>query len=276
MNNRVAVVIPIYKVEPSLVELASLKQCVLFLDAYPILFVCSATLDITRYLNVFKELKRNISIDHFVRFDPLYFTSIIGYNKLLMSVSFYKEFKSFNYMLIYQLDAWVFYDNLQYWCEQGYDYIGAPWYDGWINPSKSSKFIGVGNGGFSLRKIESHLKVLHSFRYVRPVGLLWQDFSKSKSWKSFITLLRKLTVTNNTYHRFNDFDTNEDVFWGKIANKKFKWFKLPEEEIAIKFAWETLPSILHEKNEQKLPFGCHKWEVYEPDFWKQFIPNHSN
>ena len=30
-------------------------------------------------------------------------------------------------MLIYQLDAFVFQDDLAYWCQQNYDYIGAPW-----------------------------------------------------------------------------------------------------------------------------------------------------
>ena len=30
-------------------------------------------------------------------------------------------------MLIYQLDAYVFKDELLNWANKGYDYIGAPW-----------------------------------------------------------------------------------------------------------------------------------------------------
>lgn len=30
--------------------------------------------------------------------------------------------------MIYQLDAWVFNDELSSWCSLGYDYIGAPFF----------------------------------------------------------------------------------------------------------------------------------------------------
>ena len=38
----------------------------------------------------------------------------------------YSRFEKYEYMLIYQLDAFVFSDRLMEFVEAGYDYIGAP------------------------------------------------------------------------------------------------------------------------------------------------------
>ncbi|MCK5681152.1 hypothetical protein KAI46_10130 [bacterium] len=53
-----------------------------------------------------------------------------AYNKLLVFPGFWDAFPSFEYMLIAQLDAFVFRDNLDEWCRKGYAYIGAPWLNG--------------------------------------------------------------------------------------------------------------------------------------------------
>jgi hypothetical protein len=44
-----------------------------------------------------------------------------------LSEEFYQAFTDFEFMLIYQLDAFVFRDELADWCRSGYEYIGAPW-----------------------------------------------------------------------------------------------------------------------------------------------------
>ncbi len=43
----------------------------------------------------------------------------------MMDNTFYKQFLNYEYILIYQLDAFVFKDELNY-CSQGIDYVGAP------------------------------------------------------------------------------------------------------------------------------------------------------
>ena len=60
-------------------------------------------------------------------FDPAYFTSIQGYNRLLLSTEFYQRFLGSAYLLICQLDVFVFRDELAGWVARGYDYVGAPW-----------------------------------------------------------------------------------------------------------------------------------------------------
>ena len=83
------------------------------------------------------------------------------------------------YILIYQLDAFVFKDELKEWCQKGYDYIGAPWIATientiWLkyfnivarkfrSKNKNNReqiFFKVGNGGFSLRRTSSHYSIV--------------------------------------------------------------------------------------------------------------------
>lgn len=44
----------------------------------------------------------------------------------MLSAEFYDRFAAYEYVLIYQLDAFVFADRLAEFCQMGYDYIGAP------------------------------------------------------------------------------------------------------------------------------------------------------
>jgi len=270
-KNSIAILIPIYKDVLTQAEKASLHQVIKILGSYPILFVCSKNLATDIYKEYCIEFGIEVSEIKFIRFNPYYFSSISGYNKLLISYSFYKRFSSFKYVLIYQLDAWVFKDDLQYWCDKNYDYIGAPWFEGWVHANADSKFIGAGNGGFSLRKISAHLKVLTSFKYLRAPGLFVKEFKNNIGFASFKKMVISLTLRNNTFSLFNDWDNQEDVFWSFKAGTKFKWFKVAPPEIAMSFSFEVNASLLFKLNHNNLPFGCHKWEIYDSDFWKEII-----
>ena len=49
-----------------------------------------------------------------------------SYSDYVLSSEFYDTFKAYDYMLLYQLDAFVFEDRLMEFWELKYDYIGAP------------------------------------------------------------------------------------------------------------------------------------------------------
>src|SRR5476651_1552466 len=119
MSNLVAVVIPIYKKKPDSNELMSLKQCLSVLKNYPIIFLGPANLDTTVYQKLCNSTPFKM-----ITFDEFYFGSIDGYNQLMLSPGFYKSFLDYKFILIYQLDAYVFKDELTYWCNQNYDFIG--------------------------------------------------------------------------------------------------------------------------------------------------------
>ncbi|RZJ87158.1 MAG: hypothetical protein EOO20_16720 [Chryseobacterium sp.] len=196
----------------------------------------------------------------------------------MISKEFYKRFSSSEYILIYQLDAWVFKDELLEWCNNGYDYIGAPLYEGFGEAKENSAFLGIGNGGLSLRKVSSHLKVLHSFAFIRSFKELeekkYQDKKITPVQK--IKLLLEFVTANNTFHLLNHYDYNEDTFWGVIISRKFKWFKVPDEQTASRFSMEVKAPYLYHSNHNTLPFGCHAWEKYHLDFWSRFIQLNQN
>lgn len=263
--NTCAIIIPVYKEVPDKNEERSLIQVFKVLKEFNFCLVCSDNLNIAYYYDIANLHQVDMVI---TTFHPNYFANLTGYNKLLLSLDFYKRFISFKYILIYQLDAWVFRDELNYWCQQNYDYIGAPWI--YKNIEGDRIFAGVGNGGFSLRKVHSHIKALKSFALINTLGYAFYLFkNESQKYgpaKSFI----KNFVYNNSYYRFNRFSENEDVYWGIFVSGKFKWFNVPNEATASKFSVELMPTFFI-NSKYELPFGCHAWEKYEPDFWKNHI-----
>jgi hypothetical protein len=171
------------------------------------------------------------------RFAPEYFRSVSGYNRLMVSADFYRAFEEFEFVLVHQLDAFVFSDQLLDWCGRGHDYVGAPWIDvGWIDYQNPPPTL-VGNGGFSLRKIETMLGVCE--RFARRIA----------AWKG-----------------------NEDGFWSYFASTNWPGYRLPSTEEALSFAFDRSPAKCFELTGGKLPFGCHAWPSYR-EFWAPHMVN---
>jgi hypothetical protein len=249
----VAVTIPIYKQYPDANELISLNQTIRILNRYPIIFFAPQSLDTSFYENHCAN-KINFKIK---RFNNDYFDGIQGYNKLMLSKEFYFAFNNYKYILICQLDAYVFRDELEYWCNKGYDYIGAPYafVDMDAYPMKvltkyrallkiikryfpwSYTFKQVGNGGLSLRNVKKTLFLLN-FKKLHP-----------KLWKTLM----------------------EDNFFQYWGNVMFPFFKLPDVIEAAKFSIELDPEKTFQSIGNKLPFGCHAYMRYQPEFWKKHI-----
>ena len=149
MMSKVIIVIPVYKEIMSNEEEKSFKQCCKILKEYPICLITHINLDYRHYNQIALHYGVQLSVEFF---DRIFFESVYGYNRLMLSKLFYERFIQNEYILIYQLDAYIFEDNLLYWCDKGYDFIGAPLLEdkyGWEN-----KYIisNSNNGGFSLRK----------------------------------------------------------------------------------------------------------------------------
>ncbi|HTE24073.1 DUF5672 family protein [Flavitalea sp.] len=263
MKHSKVILIIVHKSEPSDFELNSLAQCYKILGKHPIKLIAPAGLDMANY----KRVNSNIEVDFI---DPRWQSNYAMFNRLKILPFIYKRYRVFDYILFYELDAWVFRDELDYWCDQAFDYIGAPWFEGWQHATENSPFIGIGNGGFSLRKVSSHLKVLNTFSYIIPIKTLGSNFLKNPGFKELITLAKRLTIANNTYHIFNTFSENEDYFWGSFIAKKFQWFHVPDLNTALRFSVEINPHLFI-KTMGDLPFGCHGWYKYNVDFWRNYI-----
>ena len=268
--NKVCIVIPIYKEFPTDWERASFCSALKVLTNYDMVIYTHKELNLEIYHNLARQFDKDLRVECF---DKNYFSSVIGYNRLCLTVDFYKRVSTYEYMLIYQLDAWVFRDELEYWCNKGYDYIGAPFFTGFGTHESGAELWAVGNGGFSLRKISFILTVL---KYEHKISSR-VDF-KNGFMGMIKSGLKSLGIRNTIAYYVNRvYDhINEDYFFSDYIPRKtdreiLKPY-LPKPEEAARFAFECSPSYLYKLCGEKLPFGCHAFEKYEFDtFWKKHI-----
>lgn len=266
-QKKCVVVIPAYKVDLNDSEILSIRQCLSVLNKYDFRLVCPEKLDTSTYEQLFSEYNKNLET---VRFDLHFFRSIDGYNALLLSKDFYTHFIEWEYMLIYQPDAFVFRDELEYWCSQGYDYIGAPWR---IVRTTEIDPINSGNGGLSLRKVNSMLDALTNRRFLLSLKGLKYLYEERGPYRKPYLLIRGIFGFQNSVKSIIEKDlANEDKFFAMQRYRRKKPLKVPNSDVAMFFSFEQDPSFLFEQTGNKLPFGCHAWEKYEYDsFWKKYI-----
>ncbi len=262
MKEPVVIIIPFYKDTVTEYERIALEQCFKVLSKYPIIAIKPNRLILPAEVGQF-PFSGTISFnDHF-------FEGIAGYNRLMLSKTFYEAFLNYELMLIYQTDAFVFEDKLDYWCRQRFDYIGAPWlkdcehpdivkavkstiqyyfhtrYNVYKNgePSKYQWENRVGNGGFSLRRVAK----FHSLCIQKKAEI-------------------EFYLKQNTHHY------NEDSFWSIAVNRKQKVLNIPNYKVGLKFAFEFAPERGLKLNNGSLPFGCHGWER-QLNFWRPIFQN---
>jgi hypothetical protein len=257
-KKKIAVVIPVYKMQLSAYESISLNRCKEILSGYPIIMVKPASLDAT-------PLTAGTSIST-LSFDDHYFESVHGYNNLLMAEGFYNSFAEYEYILICQLDTFIFSDKLSYWCGQGYDYIGAPWLS--LNPHKD-----IFNK--AINRIKNYLYVRYNVKYKDGMPKLGKQL-ENRVGNGGLSLRRvslfaqycvKYKATIEHYIALRHPWFNEDIFWSIELNRKTKQLKIPGLKEALQFAFETNPARALKINNGQLPFGCHGWDK-NIEFWK--------
>lgn len=249
------VIFPLYK-SPSPLELVFLENGIQLTKGFKQVLVAPEGLTIDSTFGALEQLEVK-------RFSRHYFEGVQGYNQLLLSRGFYTTFALFDYILIHQADVFLFKEELASWCEKNYDYIGAPWFRpdklnrGFLfnafqnvklafkkNKVYATRHNRVGNGGLSLRKVSTALKVLEA---VQP------------------QLLKQYTGAGGPQF-------NEDIFWSLEAPTILQAYSVPTMREAMHFAVEFEPTKAYEFLGEKLPFGCHAPLKHEAAFWKKFIP----
>lgn len=257
----IAVVVPVYLSTLSDKERISFERCLKLLSGYNVVVIKPEHLKLEEFI----ERYRIIRVENF---PDECFSSLRAYNKLVLTEEFYRRFQDYVYILIYQLDAYVFRDELLDWANRGYDYIGAPWIPAkkhyrstlgrfrlltqrfvyklfGCQSFKSPKFYAyqVGNGGLSLRKVDKMIAL--TAYYKEKITRLLDDDEEFYPEDVFLLL--------------------------EITDKKYRLQK-PSFSEALKFSMDERPELAYEYNNRSLPFGCHAWydEKYYP-FWSLII-----
>ena len=225
-NKDIGIIVPIYKNDLSQFEKISLEQLGKMMSDYLIIFCAPEGF---REDGLYHRISSRVE-----RFNEGFFSGIDGYNRLMMSKEFYDRFDNFEYILIYQLDAFVFKDDLLRFIKMNYDYIGAPWRYPFGRYKVADRLIcgNVGNGGLSLRKVSTFSMLCQNYQ------------SEIDMWEE-----------------------NEDSFWDYCARFLEKDFRIAPISVARQFSFEDLPDRWYLQNGKKLPFGCHAWMKKSRDFY---------
>lgn len=239
---KIVTVIPVYKPEPDEIESFSLEQYNKICGTkYDIVFIAPENMSMEKYDRFFEEYEVK-------RFSKHYFVNTITYSQLLVQHEFWTTFKDYDYMMIYQPDCLIFRDEITEWAEKGYEYIGAPIFSSlsyWpmFIKNKNHKPI-VGNGGFSLRKIQTFIDICD------PTGEIRKTYDpKFEIWPKIWC---------------------EDRFYCDELREVYM-LDIPTWETATKFALDMNVDYAFDMlNIPKIPMGCHAYDKNIRS-WKELV-----
>lgn len=251
------IIVPVYKPLNACdkFSISSLIKTILYdgelkYPLYVILPVHNREALITDFNTYIKEVF-NISLDasRFISFSDEFFTSVSAYSKLLLTSNFYKTFYDlgYEYSYIFQLDCYLFRDELPYWVKLGYDFIGSPIMATNSDWGPNCGLLNyVGNGGFSLRNNKTLCEALDT-------GGRYKDIYKKYGEELFNKRLPK-----NTDKCYIDF---EDIYICRLLSRFIK-LRIPSAKVASRFSWDRNPWVVSNVYGVDLPMACHNWVLF--------------
>jgi len=242
IKNKIVIVIPIYSLFLKGYEIKVLDKLSSLCKDYEIYFIHPKSLNLNKEELFFSYNFKCLS------FEDSYFKDIAGYNRLCLSYSFYDSFKDFDYLLIHQLDAFIFENAFEKWISQNYDYVAPPWvgvdafkfirgtFENNVPLLLKAKLLPlhrrlfghdffVGNGGISLRKVRTFKRVLKIFDSI------------AREWAY-----------------------NEDLFYSLYVPAYYPIFRIPSFDKALTFGFDLNPLEAFELNGNELPMAAHGFD----------------
>src|ERR1700733_5372942 len=266
-RKRCVVVIPTHKSDISVEEERSFRNTLSVLSNWDIRLVVPDNVSPDSYARMKSSDALTFEI---VRVTDQWMGSVQRYNAMMLSTDFYRLFDGYEYILICHLDSWVFRDELEYWINLGYDYIGPPLFllkEPARNSLESLVAPQGGNGGFCLRKIDSTVELLSNTRYDLNVMLFLKGVIFLIHNRKFDLLKIFLRVCQMVYKdpvrsqsRYNIY---EDVMISVCYALLHRNYKVAPPEIAMHFATEVYSEeIIQTKLKLRLPFAVHGYDKY--------------
>jgi hypothetical protein len=194
------------------------------------------------------------------------------YNTFLCRSKFYEYFKEYEYMLLFQLDGWILENKLDYFVSLKYDFIGAPIFKHQMN-TLPQIIPGGGNGGVTLRNIQSSLKVLNQKNkffsaksYFKAIGYDYRFTEKPLKFliKKYLSYFLFFSLDGFLW----PFHLQEDVFWSLMVPNLYPEFKVPPVSISADFCFDLYPREVFTIN-QSLPSFLHAWEKNNDGFFSK-------
>lgn len=220
-RNHCAVVIPAYREHPTPSEKKSLDRTADILNHRALYLLVPEDLPTDWYSSRYPH----ITIQ---RYPPSCFSGFSSYNRWMLSADFYEEWLrlGFEWILICQLDVYVFSDMLDVFLKEHYAYWGGPM----LRVSKGRPELYGGNGGFSLRNLKAMARVLREGR------------KEVQAWTG-----------------------HEDEFFSEYGRKHPDVLPIPAPNISARFAYDRFLRYLHGAL-GSLPFAMHSFERHDPEY----------
>ncbi len=262
--SKLCVIIPVHKSVLSGEEKLSLLACYRHLKTFDCFLVFPEGMPVDEYLAIHPRLKLKPVA-------PQWLSSLENYNRMKLSVPFYQQFAGYEFMMTYELDAYIFSSRIQEYHGFDFDFIGAPVFEGYLEASPDAPFHGALNSGFSIRNVKAcltRLKLLKRYR------MKWKFYRFI--YANFPALRRRLKQEQDAiffnYHLkryYSGKSFNEDMIWTQVIPLLDPSFKTAPPETAATFSFEVNPERLYELNNGRLPLGCHAWLRFP--FWEKHI-----
>lgn len=245
LKKKYGIVVPIYQKEPDIIAKTSFwslknnlkdetKKEVELIFIYPL----EKDVAITDYIKSFDDSGFDKITG--IGFDAKYFESTATYSTLLKTEDFYKKFWRFDKILIFQIDGFVVSDPFLYIDNELADieYAGAPivsYNSGW------KRVPCVGNGGVSLRDIDTFIKLCK----------LAKEYEK------------KYNIEGRPSARDKEgYQKSEDLYFAELLYYIIGFKKL-DPQSASKFCWDMNPDVIQEIykwNEGRVPYLIHAFD----------------
>lgn len=210
------------------------------------------------------RLPPSIRPDRVELFPASGFETFLANNRLMTSAAFYERFAAYDQMVLLHCDVLLLKPLAPLVSERcPWSYMGAPW----LIPQPDGSVLdeGVGNGGFSVRRIPDFLDALggrHLPRWPRYTTL-----RRGAALWAFLLGCRLAGVSGErAAHILNGREILEDVFWAKVAQCLSPLFTVAPSQAALAFGYETCPAHAHRLNGGRLPYGVHAWKRHDAAF----------
>ena len=200
-------------------------------------------------------------------FNKAFFVDAWAYSSLLMTTQFYERLACYEQIVVVQSDVLLL-RHLAPLVGSRYpwSYVGAPWIT--QDPSGALCFMGVGNGGFSLRRTQDFIDVLRE-----PFFPSWPQFTSRSRGLALWAVLSCCSMARVTGERMAHLllhrGIHEDVFWSKVAPCLSPRFTIAPINDALTFSYETFPRFVHAANHGQIPYGVHGWWRHDADFVRE-------
>ena len=169
----------------------------------------------------------------YIKYSDICFSSINAYNNMLvLNVNHYGDISNYDYILTYQLDGYIFDNELDYFLNKNYDYIGGYYLPVFSDRSKYNNYDNIDtehhlsmNGGVSLKNIKFCIDSIKKY---------YNDYLNGCEFNSVHSYL------------------NEDTFFSLFYNTEVNAL----DSIRFSLNWAGAESH-YAINNFKYPFCCH-------------------